>query len=256
MKIQFFSSIDGVAETYPIIKTSKELPKWAHLAKEDFKKQQKSKQDIHLHITRCPGIFHMFAQGFIISAWNDFEFECNYGENIKWATSADGFAMDNLLGKPVISIQSGVSVGQYLPKRPWSIPHILKYNTPWHVITPKNVKMLMVPLPYTEDFDLECCPGILDPALSTELNIQMYWNKKSGKRIVKAGTPLAQLIPLTEKNYSFEVRDKNKNDMKWLEKRKYFTAHSFDFSRTTRDNTKKAYYRHYHKLKGLLGWLN
>tara|TARA_B100001939_G_scaffold222714_1_gene191665 strand:- start:2502 stop:3248 length:747 start_codon:yes stop_codon:yes gene_type:complete len=248
MKIQFFSSIDGVAETYPIVKTSQELPKWTYLVREDFKKQQYAKQDIHL--ARCPGIFHMFAQGFIIPAWNDFEIECN-GEGIKWTIAENH--MNDLLEQRVFTVQSGVSIGKYLPKRPWSIPHILKYNTPWHVITPKNVKMLMLPLPYTEDFDLECCPGILEPAYSSELNIQMYWNKMSGKRIVKAGTPLAQLIPLTEKEYSFEVRDKNENDTKWLKKRKYLNAYSFIFNR---NKAKEAYHRQYHKLKGLLSWLN
>ena len=88
---------------------------------------------------------------------------------------------------------------------------------------------------------------------SSELNIQMYWNKMSGKRIVKAGTPLAQLIPLTEKEYSFEVRDKNENDTKWLKKRKYLNAYSFIFNR---NKAKEAYHRQYHKLKGLLSWLN
>ena len=248
MKIQFFSSVDGVAETYPIVKTSQELPKWTYLVREDFKKEQFAKKDIHL--ARCPGIFHMFTQGFIMPAWNDFEIDCN-GEGIKWEISGDRGMNDSLLEKSVINIQSGFTIGKYLPKRPWSIPHILKYNTPWHVITPKNVKMLMLPLPFTEDFDFECCPGILEPAYTTELNVQLFWNKINGKRMVKAGTPLAQLIPLTEKEYTFEVRDKNENDTKWLKKRKYLKAYSFVYNR---NKAKEAYYRQYHKLKGLLSW--
>ena len=97
MKIQFFSSIDGVAETYPIVKTSQELPKWTYLVREDFKKQQYAKQDIHL--ARCPGIFHMFAQGFIIPAWNDFEIECN-DEGVKWTIAENH--MNDLLEQRVI----------------------------------------------------------------------------------------------------------------------------------------------------------
>ena len=70
----------------------------------------------------------------------------------------------------------------------------------------------------------------------------MYWNRIRGTRIIKAGTPLAQFIPITEKNYNFKVRDKNKKDELWLKKRKYLNFFSFNFSR---NKVKDSYVSHF-----------
>ena len=233
--IEFFSSVDGLAEHFPIVKTSSHVPKWTRLVKEDYKKQKQGTP----HLFKCPGIFHLFSYGFVITAWHDFEITCTV-KGINW-TIPDNM-MNDLLEKDVIQIQQGDSIGKHIPQRPWSIPHILKINTPWHVIAPKNVKFLMCALPYSEDFDFECCPGILDPGYSSEINIQMYWNRIRGTRIIKAGTPLAQFIPITEKNYNFKVRDKNKKDELWLKKRKYLNFFSFNFSR---NKVKDSYISHF-----------
>ena len=56
-------------------------------------------------------------------------------------------------------------IAKNIPKRPWSWPDIVKINTPWHVMAPKDVKFLIIPLPYTPFFDFEACLGILDPIL-------------------------------------------------------------------------------------------
>jgi hypothetical protein len=237
--IEFFSSVDGLTESFPIIKHSKELPKWINLAREDFKQQQESELTKSQHIFKCPGIFHVFSLGFLVTSWHDFEITCT-DRGLNW-TIPDKM-MNVLLERDVIQLQSGDGIAKYIPKRPWSIPHIIKLNTPWHVIAPKNVKFLMLPLPYAEEMDFECCPGILDPGYSSEINIQLYWNKIRGNRVVKAGTPLAYLIPLTEKNYNFVVRDKNEKDEKWLKKRKYLNFFSFVFGR---NKVKDSYLKHY-----------
>ena len=83
--------------------------------------------------------------------------------------------------------------------------------------------------------------GILDPGFSSEINVQGYWNKKIGVHLIKAGTPIAQLIPLTEKSYDYVVRDMNQNDERWIKKRKYLNFFSFQFARNV---VKNAYIKH------------
>jgi len=58
---------------------------------------------------------------------------------------------------------------------------------------------------------------------------------------MKAGTPIAQLIPLSEKTYDFVVRDKNEKDEQWLQKFKYFNNMAFQYARNL---IKKAYNKH------------
>ena len=237
--IEFFSSIEGVAETFPIRPAREVFPPWVNEARKDFFVQQKNQGNaLQHHITRCPGIFHLFATGYIVSAWHDLEIE----------GSAEGFKynlpdkmVNTLLGKDTVGAQGADDVAKHIPKRPWSMPSILKLNTPWHILAPKGLKFLVIPIPYTDYLDFESCIGILDPGYSSEINIQGYWNKTIGSATMKAGTPIAQLIPLTEKTYDFVVRDKNEKDEQWLRKFKYFNYMAFQYARNL---IKNAYTKH------------
>ena len=57
-KIEFFSSVPGVAETFPIVPARQVLPGWIHQARADYLKQKDKRE---LHIFKCPGIFEMFG---------------------------------------------------------------------------------------------------------------------------------------------------------------------------------------------------
>jgi len=175
-----------------------------------------------------------FKIGFIIRSWCDIEIHSN--------DSLEGFVasqdLEDLLGKPVLQIQSGDGLGKLLPKRPWSNKDILKINTPWHIKS--NLKFLMIPLPYSDEFGLESTIGILDPSISSEINIQAYINGR-GILKIKAGDPICQLIPLSEKNEIIKVRDANKNDLEYIEKRKYINNFGFRLNRNFIKNLYKKF---------------
>ena len=225
-KIEFFSGVSGVAETFPIRASREVIPKWVYSAKADYVKN-KDKRDIHIY--KCPGIFDMYMTGYIVSSWHDIEIETD-GDRFR-ITIPDA-KLETLLGKQAVQEQTHLGVAKFLPQRPWSAKSILKINTPWHVMAPRGIKFLMTAIPYTDYFDFESCTGILDPALSTEINVQGYWNNlKPGKHMIRAGTPLAQLIPLTERNLEFVVRDATEHDRQWLDKRGYLNYIGFVFNR-------------------------
>jgi len=133
-------------------------------------------------------------------------------------------------------------VTKWLPKRHYSKHAIVKFNTPWNVIAPKGIKFLVLPIPYPDTFEFESNIGILDPAISTELNIQGYLNISEGEHMIKAGTPLMHIIPLSEKSFDFECRDMNDNDAEWLEKRVYFNIFGFKLNKA---KLKDAYNNHF-----------
>lgn len=225
-KIEFFSSVPGVAETFPVRASREVIPKWVHAAKADYVKN-KDKHDIHIY--KCPGIFEMYMTGFVVTSWHDIEIET---DGVRFRMTIPDAKLETLLGKQAVQEQTHLGVAKFLPQRPWSTKSILKINTPWHVLAPRGVKFMMIPMPYTDYFDFESCIGILDPALSTEINVQGYWNNLTpGKHFIKAGTPMAQLIPITERNLDFVVRDATDGDRQWLTKRTYLNYIGFVFNR-------------------------
>lgn len=214
MKIEFFSTVSGLTETFPIIDSRKSIPKWMYSARQQYQNKKEPS------ITRCPGIVELMTSGFIVPAWHDIEI---HAENTisSYAPSSD---LETLLGKPPLQTQDGNGIAKFIPKRPWSHKDILKINTPWHIKS--NLKFLMIPIPYPDSFGFESTIGILDPSISSEINIQGYING-NGVLDIKAGDPLCQLIPLTEKTYKLVVRDMNTKDSLWIKKRAFFNNLSF-----------------------------
>lgn len=241
--IEFYSDIAGVSNAYPIVKPTEVLPKWVATVRADYKQNvEKLKQTTHLY--RCPGIFDLFGHGFIIPAWHDIEINTD-GENYGWLLPNE--QLKDLMGSNHLAqAHSHKTIGKYLPRPDYAHPSVLKLNTPWHVIAPKGVKFLMTSVPYPDTFEFQALNGILEPSISSEINIQINWNIKQGKYIIKAGTPLAHLIPLTEKNYELVVREKNKRDELWSLKRKYTNSMSFILNRK---KVKEMYEEHFNLNK-------
>lgn len=226
MKLEFFSTVDGVADAHPILPAREVIPKWVNLARQEY---LTNKQNIN--VFRCPGIMELFGTGYVVSAWHDVKVDSS-NDLIAYVPNAE---LENLLGYPPVSTHS--EIAKHLPKRPWSHKHILKLNTPWHVKS--KVKFIMIPLPYSEIFEFESTIGIWDPAVSSEINIQLYVN--SSLFDIKAGTPLCQLIPMTEKTCELIVRDMNTADEKWIKRRQYLNNMNFVLNRNIIKNAYRAF---------------
>ena len=167
------------------------------------------------HIVRCPGIFDLFKCGYIVSLHKDVviksereDFSAMDSKKTKWINDS------NTHYGPFVSYQQTTFIGS----PPWATDYIIKLNTGWHVVAPEGVKFLQIPISYPDTFDFTCVTGILDPAIATEVNFQMYWNVKEAETLIRAGTPLGHLIPLTEKKYKMVQRIMNQKDRDWVEK--------------------------------------
>jgi hypothetical protein len=223
MKIEFFSTVAGVATAFPITLARDTLPDWVATARADYLQTNKADQ----HVYKCPGIFELLTTGYIVHAWHDIQIDTNTGKMTAYAPTTE---MEALMGQDPLQVQSSNGTAKHLPKRPWSHNDLIKFNTPWHVLAPKDVKLMMLPIPYTNNFVIEACSGILDPGIASEINIQAYCNV-SGNVTVKAGTPLAQLVPLSERTFDLVVRDMNSSDNRWVTIRKYLNAFSYVLNR-------------------------
>lgn len=218
-KIEFFSLYPGLVETYPVIPASELSHKWVKVAKDINSRHGKRR----VNILRCPGIMDVMSAGYIVQAPHDFDIIVK-GMEVE-------FEYPPKMNNHELKVQAGTGQAGLLPSRPWRNETILKVDTPWNVIAPYGVKFLCIPLPYAEQSDIESVIGILDPAIDTELNCQMYINFKEGKRTITAGTPLMQLIPLTEKDYDYVVRDANERDRHWMHVKIAASVGTFIFNR-------------------------
>jgi len=232
-KIEFFSTVQGLTDTYPIVHSKTSMPTWIKTAQQEYSQMQ----HYDFHIARCPGIVDVLTTGYIVRAWHDIAVRS--GPSSLEAFAPD-IALEQLLEKPAIQVQQGDSIAKHIPKRPWSNKSILKINTPWHIIA--DCKFMMLPMPYTDQFEFESCIGILDPSVSSEINIQGYVNGV-GDFTIRAGTPLAQLVPMSNERYNLVVRDATENDNKWITRRKYYNSIGFNLNKNIVSNAYKKFFK-------------
>ena len=235
-EIIFYSTIPGMAEIFPVRHAREVMPEWLQTARIEYAKGNKRDQTI----VRCPGIVDLLTTGYIVTTWHDFDVNIDK-DGAMYFVAPDERTTKLLGDKNSLQAQNGDSMAKHIPKRPWSHPNILKINTPWNVIAPKGVKFMIIPLPYTELLDFESNIGILDPGYSTELNIQGYVNLGPGNHSFKAGTPIAQIIPMSSESFTTTIRDMNSDDEKFNKKKPWLNLFSFIYSR---NRAKDVYEKH------------
>jgi|TARA_B100000959_G_scaffold215394_1_gene226811 hypothetical protein len=201
-KIIFYSLVDN---PFPIVKAKDHLPNWATEAREDFR-TNKEKYATSAHVANCPGIYKILNEGFIVPLHYDVYIKWDGGDDFAWKSPV-------LDGSGILSVQAGTSE----PCRPWSFKHIIKFNTAWRVFAPEGLKFLMLPLSYSENFDFDVCSGIWEPEINNAINLQLYWNA-IGEAMITSGTPMAHLIPLTNKKLDVEVRTANERELEFEDK--------------------------------------
>lgn len=240
-KIEFYSKVPGLPELFPIVPTKFALPKWANSAKDNYIKRKETAVGRMNHIYQCPGIFDLFNYGYVIPMWHDVIINTTGNpDEFSWTVpSSELTEFDSSTN--IIENQSN-GVGSVMPIKPWSLSTMLKVNTPWNIVAPRGVKFLMMPIAYPDSFEFESSIGILDPGYSNEINIQLYYNVHKGNVLIKAGTPLAQLIPISEQSFELVCREINSIDKMWIAKRKYFNSATFKIKRNV---IKDIYYKHF-----------
>ena len=226
-KIEFFHHKPNIIENFPIIEYKDLKLQWVKKAREDFQNRAK-KGDNNIpgftHLSRCPGIFELFKYGYVITLHEDIKIMPKKGEGFEWMSSSSfhsGPGPDNVIIEgqfDSIGQQQLNSFVHLIPRPPWTNDFIMKISTGWHVIAPKCLKFLVLPIAYPDTFDFTSTMGVLDPSMATQINFQMYWNATEPETIIRAGTPLGHLIPLSEKKYQMVQRIANQQDRDWVNK--------------------------------------
>ena len=233
-KIEFFNNEFAIIENYPILESKNFKPKWIEKARKDLDNSIKE-GNLNIpgfsHITRCPGIFDLFKYGYVILLHRDLII-IPHEKGFEWILAGGEEGRGGIIDNKLMEVRQGIiqSIDQtslnLISRPPWTSVFMFKINTGWNVIAPNGVKFIMLPIAYPDIFEFTSTIGILDPSINTEINFQMFWNGENKETIIKAGTPLGQLIPLTEKKYQMVQRGMNQQDKEWVLKKDhtYFSS--------------------------------
>ena len=247
--------MNGVADAFPIIPAKSASFNWVEKSRNDYKKElEQNKGTRFPHLYRCPGIFEISSLGYIMPMPWEVSIETK-GDGKHFAWSFPSEDLQSMFQPPLITSHFADKTAKFLPMKPNSLESIIKLNTPWHCIVPEDVKFLMLPIPYPDNYDFENVPGVLDNSISSEINFQLRWNILDGIRTIKAGTPMAQLIPLTSERFKLTVRNATSKDLEWIRKRNYFNNCTMTINRPLIQKMYKQFFEKKFTIPDILRFL-
>jgi hypothetical protein len=161
-------------------------------------------------IKRCMPVFDMMTAGYFITAPADVYFED--GISTQWSV------LDfNLVGSHSNEQFSTIPFDKNQYEE-----HAFKWNNPWVIKTPEGYSTLFIhPSRETND-PFKCFSGIVDTDTHpTAINFP-FLIRKGFTGIVKAGTPIIQVIPFKREPWTLEINEFNKDlDLEWKRAMRY-----------------------------------
>jgi hypothetical protein len=220
-KVEFYSVSPAETFGYPIEKMSTVDKPWI---KESalFSKQKKTELlDLHVGAGHgCSGINQLMTTGYVLRALNDFVIKTNGdGETFTWQTPS--------AQHPPIKYFPPEQYGDYAPLPPNTLKTVIKVTTPWRVKVPAGYKILLLPIVYGEKQAFTACPGVLDTSISCQINPILFWHELNGETLVKAGTPLCQLILIKDESAELVVREASDDEYKYDSFHQAYAGNSF-----------------------------
>jgi hypothetical protein len=220
-KIKFYCSLPEVKEKYPIVQSKDINFKWFRKSALAYK--EKSKETLSVSGTaKCPGIHNITSEGYILRSWFDMSIKTTDDPNnfrFLVPPQIQYYLREKNFNKDLIKWFSGDDPSMSIPLPDHSLKTLIKITMPWAVYIPKNWSLLIMPIPYPDEPEFTCTHGILPSGNFHEIHPIISWHKKQGELLIKAGTPLCQLIPIYNKKIDVDVLDYDdfarKEEAKW-----------------------------------------
>ena len=193
--IRFYSLEPAVVDLFPVVPASSLHRTW----REPEIKKRKCPFSGLTSSSNCPAITSFSSLGYVVVAPADFIITTNGdGVNFNWQTNCiftkgmNGYIAnhDEEQTVPILDDPNN------------TLRTIVKIETPWRVKASDDVVLLQTPVHYMNESRFSVATGILDPKFAHVVHVQMFWKVLEGETVIKAGTPLAQYIPMSRKYLS------------------------------------------------------
>ena len=191
----------------PIVPASQALPQWY----KDMRPDQVESKPFERHsrgtIKACPAMFEGMSQGYILPLWTDLYVE----------PSEDAFRNGNPIprfswtpghSKPVVQLMNNGQIdGLPITEDTDTQAYWLRLDSPWLISTPKGYSTLFIAPFNNSDLMFEPFSGIIHTDIfSTYIKILTLWKgPKDFKGIIKAGTPMLQIIPFKRESFQHHL---------------------------------------------------
>jgi hypothetical protein len=189
--IDCYTSNQAAYKAAPIAKSNKCVPEWF---KRIPAKEPAPVGSIapNRSIKHCMGITDLYQQGFMIPAWEDMMFNFDNGEF--------GY---QICGQDCVQLHHPDQRRGYLQN------HIhFKIQSPWFVKANKDIDFLMLwpTWEYATDIGMFGLPGVLKLHHIPLTHINIMANQHFDRIVeITTGTPLCQIIPLTQEPYEINL---------------------------------------------------
>jgi hypothetical protein len=216
-------------------------------------------QDIHRQkqkqitsVGKCPAVNSMMHSGFIIYAPADFSVYAQNTDHLDTYHDGTFPPMDCLVNsRPYIECH-GVDQTKWLKDstKDSSNDIIIKVCTMWSVLCDDDIAFMQMKVPFSKESRFSAVTGILDPVLSPEINIQLWWHVNDGSEVtIKAGTPLAMYLPISKKmfDYDAEIGTASEDDVKMSQEYAYLLGSQFSENRSPAKKAKKIFKKYWQK---------
>ena len=238
--IRFYSMQPGIAELHPVFPATKLKRKWrkealTSQAKRDeiTMKQCPAKKaaavwetlatkippvNFWSHAVTCPALHGIMDNGYILPCPADFVIKLDGTGNFEWKSTIQ-FYGDRYVSAHIPEQTQGMRNLVSHNQNKDVLDYVIKMETPWRIQAHKDIVFIQIPVTYWEEDRFSIATGVVDPQYSYEVNMQIFWHKtEPGEYIIKAGTPLAQWIPvhrdfLTSKAFNVAIETANKDDL-------------------------------------------
>lgn len=189
--VEAFAPNGALIDLFPIERTENVIPKWYQ--------DLPGKPLDGLNVKHCPGAKDLFSKGLIIPLWADYEITLN----------ANGHG-------DIKSAMTGVSFPpadthslQFQAAGAWPDYVNIKFNSPWYIWCNEPVEWAWLPPIWWQQDPQEVilATGISEYRYQHQTNINTLVKRPTTTKVIslKAGTPMAQLVPLTERNWEFKL---------------------------------------------------
>lgn len=235
-KARFVNLLAGVEVAHPIVSAKEMRPEWLTKAALAWKDQVKNADPHAPHaggsVIRCPGLIDFFKRGYVVPCPFDFTITT-------FKDNDNGFAWDCSLGnkighdfiqEPPISGHPEQQLAAFMPWREDTLKSVIKVQTFWRYQATDDVIFLILPYYYADHNHFTSVQGIFDPQQTSSINVQLMWHHKGDTTtLIKAGTPLCQLIPMPrEYAIDLSIEIPNEEDIRLARSAKYLLSKDYN----------------------------
>jgi len=208
-QFEFFTNFKMVEKIYPIESVKNLKMDWIKDARKGFTNTGNEKAS-HL----CSGIRAIASHGWIVKSWCDFQLVTN-GDGVSFKAAFPNERIASRDYPDPVGYFSAEQAGNLIPLLDGTMKSMVKIHSTWMFNAPDGWGLMFVPLQYHGETRFYSSIGILDPRISNEVNPVLFWHSKNSNEVIKAGTPLCQIIPIQLNHLDAIVRGATEEEMRW-----------------------------------------